>query len=125
MQSEYQGNRCPFQPDRLPGAECGQQVITSLPITREIGADLLKQGKRQCLRVAGLVAVRQAPPTAKGFAFFTLEDERGLLNVIVRPDIFKAQRETWVSASVLAIEGVVERARGQINVLAERGWRVR
>jgi error-prone DNA polymerase len=77
-----------------------------------------KDGQR--LRVGGLVAVRQQPPTAKGFAFFTLEDEWGLINVIVRPDVFQAQRETLVSASVLVVEGVVQRAHGQISVMMER-----
>jgi error-prone DNA polymerase len=79
----------------------------------------------QNVRIAGMVAVRQMPPTAKGFVFFTLEDEWGLMNVIVRPKVFQAQRETWVGATILAVRGVVERARGQINVMAEQGWRVR
>jgi error-prone DNA polymerase len=81
------------------------------------------------VRVAGFVAVRQQPPTAKGFAFFTLEDEWGLMNIIVRPQVFAAQRAEWVGAVVLAVEGVVQRARGyaahgQINVLADWGQKV-
>ena len=77
------------------------------------------------VRVAGFVAVRQQPPTAKGFAFFTLEDEWGLMNIIVRPQVFAAQRTEWVGATVLGVEGVVQRAHGQINVLAERATKVK
>jgi error-prone DNA polymerase len=84
--------------------------------------DLARAREGQRLRVAGMVAVRQAPPTAKGFAFFTLEDEWGLLNIIVRPDVFHAQREAFAAASVLVVEGTVQRARGQVNLLAEKGW---
>jgi error-prone DNA polymerase len=87
--------------------------------------ELQKVRGGQVVRVAGLVAVRQAPPTAKGFAFFTLEDEGGLMNIIVRPDIFQAQHAVLAGATILAIEGIVQRALGQINVLAEKGWRVR
>jgi error-prone DNA polymerase len=79
----------------------------------------------QTVRVAGLVAVRQMPATAKGFVFFTLEDEWGLMNIIVRPDVFARQREVYVGARVLAVEGGVQKAHGQINVLAEKAWKVR
>ena len=48
-------------------------------------------GARVC--VAGLVLVRQRPGTAKGFLFLTLEDETGLANITVRPDLF-ARRKT-------------------------------
>ena len=44
------------------------------------------------VRVAGAVICRQRPGTAKGFMFLTLEDETGLVNIIVRPDLFDARR---------------------------------
>jgi error-prone DNA polymerase len=88
-------------------------------------AELERVGAGQRVRTAGMVAVRQAPPTAKGFAFFTLEDEWGMINVIVRPDIFEVQRETYVSASVLMVQGTVQRAHGQTNLIAEQSWRLR
>lgn len=81
-----------------------------------------RDGER--LRIAGQVVIRQQPPTAKGFAFFTLEDEWSLMNVIVKPQVFRALRPVWVGASVLGVEGAVERARGQINLMAERAWRL-
>lgn len=73
------------------------------------------------VRIAGLVTIRQAPPTAKGFAFLTLEDEWGLMNVILNPAIVRPQRELWFHSQVLIVEGRVQRAHGQINLLAERG----
>jgi len=87
--------------------------------------DLQRARGGQMVRVAGLVAVRQAPPTAKGFVFYTLEDEGGLMNIIVRPDVFQAQRQAMVGASILAVEGAVQRSMGRVNVLAERAWRIR
>ena len=94
-----------------------QGVITSLDLTRTLTGDRVK--------VAGMVVVRQAPPTAKGFVFLTLEDEWGLMNVIVRPDIFQAQRSIWSNSLVLMAEGRVEQAEGQVNVLATQAWRIR
>src|SRR4029450_3786847 len=49
-----------------------------------------RQGRR--VRVAGAVITRQRPGTAKGFVFLTLEDETGIANIIVRPDLFTKQR---------------------------------
>jgi len=88
-------------------------------------AELERVAAGRRVRTAGMVAVRQAPPTAKGFAFFTLEDEWGMINVIVKPDIFQAQRETYVSAGVLMVQGTVQRAHGQTNLMAEQSWRLR
>ncbi|MFH1086790.1 MAG: DNA polymerase III subunit alpha, partial [Chloroflexota bacterium] len=74
------------------------------------------------LRVAGLVAIRQMPATAKGFLFLTLEDEWGLMNIVVRPDIYRAQRLTWMAEQILVVEGLVERNAEQVTVLAQRAW---
>jgi len=75
--------------------------------------------------VAGAVVIRQAPPTAKGFVFLTLEDEYGLLNIIVNPRVFETQRATWSTGVVLAVQGRVERLDQQINVMARQAWRIR
>jgi len=76
-----------------------------------------KSGER--VKVAGMVVVRQAPPTAKGFVFLTLEDEHGLVNVIVRPDVFQQQKAAWVGSGILVVEGRVQKASGRVDVLAE------
>jgi error-prone DNA polymerase len=66
--------------------------------------------------VAGQVIVRQRPPTAKGHVFFTLEDEEGLINLIVRPQVYERYREAMRNAPLLLVEGVWQR-EGQGSVL--------
>ena len=73
-------------------------------------------------RVGGLVITRQRPGTAKGFVFLTLEDETGLVNVIVRPDIYARFRRTIRSASTLVIEGKLQKDGGTIDVIARQIW---
>jgi error-prone DNA polymerase len=73
-------------------------------------------------RVGGLVITRQRPGTAKGFVFLTLEDETGLVNIIVRPDIYERYRRTIRTASMLVIEGKLQKESGCIDVIARRVW---
>jgi error-prone DNA polymerase len=70
--------------------------------------DLRRRRSGERVRVAGAVICRQRPGTAKGFVFLTLEDETGLANIIVRPDLYRANREVLVSAPVLEIDGVLQ-----------------
>jgi error-prone DNA polymerase len=72
------------------------------------------------VRIAGCVIVRQRPGTAKGFLFLTLEDETGISNAIVRPDLFDAERTTLVSAPYLIVEGMLQNQDGVVAVKAER-----
>jgi error-prone DNA polymerase len=72
------------------------------------------------VRTAGLVVVHQAPPTAKGHHFITLEDEEGLIDVIVRPKVYTRYRSTLHTVSLLIVEGVVQRQDGVVNLLALR-----
>ena len=72
------------------------------------------------MAVAGVVIVRQRPETAKGFVFLTLEDESGLSNIVVSPDVFRDHRAVLLSSPVLAIEGILESAQGSINVKAKK-----
>jgi error-prone DNA polymerase len=73
----------------------------------------------QRVRVAGLLVVHQSPPTAKGFHFLTLEDEDGMMNVIVRPQIYGRYQNIIRSARLLLVAGVAQREEGVINVLAD------
>ncbi len=73
-------------------------------------------------RVGGLVITRQRPGTAKGFVFLTLEDETGLVNVIVRPDVYERDRRTIRTANTLVIEGKLQKEQGAIDLLARRIW---
>lgn len=64
------------------------------------------------VRVGGAVICRQRPGTAKGFLFLTLEDETGLVNVIVRPDQFDRFRALLTEAPLLRIDGVLQSYEG-------------
>jgi error-prone DNA polymerase len=86
---------------------------------------LSSDGLRRCaagdvVRVGGLVVVHQAPPTAKGYHFLTLEDEWGVLDVVVRPAVYQRYRKVLHGTRLLVVEGVVQRQRGALNVLAIR-----
>jgi error-prone DNA polymerase len=71
---------------------------------------------------AGAVIVRQRPGTAKGFVFLTLEDETGLSQAIIRPDLFRDERATILANSGLIVEGIVQNQEGQASVRAEKFW---
>ena len=73
-------------------------------------------GKR--VQVAGLVVVHQSPPTAKNFHFVTIEDEGGLLDVIIKPQVYASYRRLLHTARLLVVEGTVQRESGVINLLA-------
>ena len=64
------------------------------------------------MRVAGAVIVRQRPGTAKGFVFLNLEDETGLVNVVVRPAFFHRQRFTLMQAPFLLVDGTLQHRDG-------------
>ncbi|MET0216233.1 MAG: OB-fold nucleic acid binding domain-containing protein, partial [Vicinamibacterales bacterium] len=77
-----------------------------------------RDGRR--VRVAGMVITRQRPGTAKGFVFLTLEDETGVANVIVRPDLFDRTRLVVVRQPFLLVEGILQHQDGVLSVRAER-----
>lgn len=70
--------------------------------------------------VAGIVAVRQAPGTAKGFVFHTLEDDFGMINIITRPALVSRYPYLIQFAPALIVHGRVEREQAAVNVVAER-----
>jgi len=70
------------------------------------------------ITVAGGVICRQRPETAKGFVFLTMEDETGMANVIIRPQLFEQLRQSFMS-SYLAITGLLQSEQGVVNLLAE------
>jgi DNA polymerase-3 subunit alpha/error-prone DNA polymerase len=71
------------------------------------------------VRIAGLLALLQRPPTAKGFAFLTCEDETGSFNVILMPQIYEKFRGAIGEHAILHICGYVQNANGVINIRAE------
>jgi error-prone DNA polymerase len=77
-----------------------------------------RSGRR--VRVAGMVITRQRPGTAKGFVFLTLEDETGIANIIVRPDLFARDRLVVVEEPFLIVDGVLQIQDDVMSVRAEQ-----
>jgi error-prone DNA polymerase len=72
------------------------------------------------VRVAGSVIARQRPGTAKGFVFLSLEDETGISNAIITPQLFRQDHVTIVHQQFLLIEGRLQNQDNVISVKAER-----
>jgi error-prone DNA polymerase len=87
-------------------------ILRAIDLRRE------RQGRR--VRVAGMVITRQRPGTAKGFVFLTLEDETGVANIIVRPDLFARDRLTIVEEPFLIVDGILQSQDGVTSVRAEQ-----
>jgi len=87
-------------------------------------SDLPGLPHRLVLKVAGVVTSRQRPGTAKGFVFTTMEDETGLVNVIIRPDIYQQYRSIARDEPAVIVEGVLQRQEGTLNVLARKFWKL-
>jgi error-prone DNA polymerase len=70
---------------------------------------------------AGIVTVRQRPGTAKGTIFITIEDETGIANIIVWPALVETYRNPIISASLLIVEGRLQRSEEGVNhIIATR-----
>jgi error-prone DNA polymerase len=72
------------------------------------------------VRVAGWVICRQRPGTAKGFLFLSLEDETGIMNAIITPDVYDRNRLVLVGEDLLLIDGVIQNQDNVIHVKANR-----
>ena len=72
------------------------------------------------VRTAGCVICRQRPGTAKGFVFLSLEDETGISNAIVTPDLFDTYKTTLVREPYLLVEGVLQNQQNTISIRASR-----
>ena len=70
--------------------------------------------------VAGLVITRQRPPSAKGTVFFTLEDQAGLINLVISPKVYRQYRSILRGVPLLVVEGRVQHADGTTNVIVRR-----
>ena len=83
-------------------------------------AELAEATHDTWVKTAGVVIVRQRPGTAKGFFFLTLEDETGISNAIVIPDLFQANRTLLHNAAILTVEGVLQKQDGIVAIRARR-----
>jgi DNA polymerase III alpha subunit len=79
--------------------------------------DSVRDGAR--VRVGGLVVTRQSPSTAKDFKFFTLADEFGHIDVIVRPPIYRRYRQVANLEPILIMDGRLQKQDGVIGVLVD------
>ena len=90
--------------------------LKKLKAVRAVDIRKLRDGT--FVRVAGWVIVRQRPGTAKGFMFLSLEDETGVSNIIVTPQLFEKYRQELVSHPFLLIEGALQNQDNVISVKA-------
>jgi len=100
-----------------PMAYC-REGLNGLGILRAI--DLAHTPNGRYVRVAGCVIVRQRPGTAKGFVFISLEDETGIANIIITPDVLDQNRATVIQGKFLLFEGPIQNVDNVIHVKAAR-----
>ena len=99
-----------------------RERLDTLRVYRAV--DLPRLPNRLVLKVAGVVTTRQRPGTAKGFVFTTMEDETGIINVIVRPDVYQRYRHMARDEPAVIVEGLLQKEDGTLNVLARRFWKL-
>ncbi len=80
--------------------------------------DLRKRKCRAMVQVAGVVLIRQRPGSAKGVCFITLEDETGVVNLVIWPDLMARQRKVIMGARLMEVRGRVEYDDEVIHVIA-------
>jgi error-prone DNA polymerase len=83
-------------------------------------ADLHRLRNGSTVRIAGAVIARQRPGTAKGFVFLSLEDETGITNAIITPQLFEEDYATVVQQQFLLIDGKLQNQEGVVSVKAEQ-----
>ena len=83
-------------------------------------ADLRERNQRSAVQVAGVVLIRQRPGSAKGVCFITLEDETGVVNLVIWPDLMARQRKVVMGARLIEVKGRVEYDDEVIHVIAQQ-----
>ena len=115
LQADYAGMGLTIGPHPLA---LRRNELALRGVMRAMDLPQARDGRR--VRVAGMVITRQRPGTAKGFVFLTLEDETGISNIIVRPDLFDRQRDTVIRQPFLIVDGVLQHQEGVLSIRAER-----
>jgi error-prone DNA polymerase len=95
-----------------------REEMKKMGIYRASDLAQIPNGRR--IRVGGCVIARQRPGTAKGMMFMSLEDETGIANVIVAPDLLQKNRVLLISERFLMIEGILQNQDNVIHIRAER-----
>jgi error-prone DNA polymerase len=91
--------------------------LDKLGACRAIDMQKMRNGSR--IKVGGWVIVRQRPGTAKGFVFLTMEDETGVANIIITPQLFDKYRLVLVDHPFLLITGTLQNQDNVISVKAK------
>ena len=91
--------------DELRAVPCGR--VAALP-------------RNLVARVGALVVCEQAPPTAKGHVFLTLEDETGLANAVLRPQVYSRFRQVLQANQMVLVEGVIQREDRVTNLIVRK-----
>jgi error-prone DNA polymerase len=93
-------------------------------VLKEMGvltsAQLKEHRDGEFVRAAGCVIARQRPGTAKGFIFLSMEDESGIANVIVTPDLYERERLVVTRSKFVLVEGALQNQDGVVHVMAQR-----
>ena len=92
--------------------------MDAMGIRRAIDLSAIPNGQRT--RIGGCVIARQRPGTARGFVFLSLEDETGVANAIIIPDLFQKNRLLITAEQFIMVEGILQNQDNVISVKAER-----
>lgn len=93
-----------------------RERLDALHITANAALEQLADGAP--VRVAGVVMFRQRPGSAQGTMFLTLEDDTGIVNLIVRPELIEREREAIIGAQFLLVRGRLQRQHQVTHVIA-------
>lgn len=102
----------------LHAVELFRQRLASRGVTTVAATSGLRD--RSMVRLAGLAVSVQHPMTAKGFVFIALEDETGMINVTLRPDVYQRHRAVLHRHPLLVIDGWLQVEGSVLNVVARR-----
>jgi len=110
---------------RITGIPTGPQVMRFYRerlAERGVGssADVQQRPHGVSVHVAGAIVVKQHPETAKGHVFLSLEDEHGLLNVIIRPATYAKYKRVVDQGGAVVIAGTLQHVDGVVSVLARQ-----
>ena len=95
-----------------------REEMNRMRVIRAIDLQGMRHG--QLVRIAGCVIARQRPGTANGFIFLSLEDETGISNAIITPDLYDQNRLLVIHERFLLIEGILQNVENVISVKAMR-----
>jgi len=95
-----------------------REEMTRMGVTAAAALHSIPNGRQ--VRVAGSVIVRQRPGTAKGILFMSLEDETGISNVVIMPDVFSEQRLQILGHPWVMVEGRMQNVDNVVHILAQR-----